>query len=283
MDNPQWFNAILKCAGRVFIADEISKELLWSNDPAIRLGERCHKAIFGKDSPCAFCPTLTLGQPYPWDCYDEHGKRWFKVKSVLFWDENRLLRAESLDGMDDAMALNRESVAQISALQKLLEENARIRNALENEASHDRMTGLLNRNQFNLDISSGMYDRAGTGVLYFDLNNLKEVNDRYRHEAGDRLLLHLADAIEQTARFAPAARAYRIGGDEFVLLIMNSTKEALRSAHAYFNECLAAHPAEQPCIAAVGEVFSGTSCDAEALVSAADRAMYADKQRLKGQ
>jgi diguanylate cyclase (GGDEF)-like protein len=282
MDNLQWIDAILKCSGRVFIVDEISKELLWSNDSATRPGECCHKAFLSKDAPCAFCPTLTLGQAYPWDCYDEHGRRWFKVKSVLFWDESRLLRAEILDSMDDAMALNRESVAQISALQKLMEENTRIRNALENEASHDRMTGLLNRNQFNLDITSGLYDRAGTGVLYFDLNNLKDVNDRYRHEAGDQLILHLSGVIEQTARCAPAARAYRIGGDEFVLLLSGCTAQTLHSTRTYFDQCLAAHSTEMPCIAAVGEAFSDTSCDAEKLVSLADRAMYADKRRLKG-
>ncbi len=282
MLNEQFMSALSRCAERLFIVDEVTKEILWTNDTSVGAGKTCHKAFFGKDSPCAFCPELTLSRLYQWDCYDEQNERWLKVKNLLFLDGDRLLRAANLNSMDDVMALSHESVSQLAALQTLLEESHRIKRALESEAIHDRMTGLFNRNQFNMDIASGLYDRAGAGALYFDLNNLKEVNDLYRHEAGDRLIICLADAVAKAAKLPASARTYRIGGDEFVMMINGCTEETLHDTHAYFYDCLLDDPTDPPCIVAVGAALSKASCDGEKLVSDADRAMYADKRRLKG-
>lgn len=79
----------------------------------------------------------------------------------------------------------------------------------------DPLTGLFNRYKFNQRISE-CEERAPVqlGVVYFDLNGLKEVNDKLGHSAGDDLIRRTAEHI---SRFF-SGKAYRIGGDEFVVI-----------------------------------------------------------------
>ena len=55
------------------------------------------------------------------------------------------------------------------------------------------------------------------GVIYFDLNNLKEINDTYGHDVGDIIIIKLAKSISYL--LDEGIRAYRIGGDEFIVII----------------------------------------------------------------
>ncbi len=81
--------------------------------------------------------------------------------------------------------------------------------ALAQAAYLDPLTGLRNRRAFAAD-----YARLGGEVLtVWDLDGLKEVNDRHGHAAGDEFLLQFVDAFR--AACGPACRLYRLGGDEF--------------------------------------------------------------------
>lgn len=272
----------MRCSERLFIVDEGTKTVVWSNDLSVSVGSPCYNAFFGKTCVCDYCPQPKENELYQWDVYDDVRKCWIKVKSILFRDGGRLLRAVNFNAMNDAMNLSRDSIELASDLQKLLNENERIKNAFENQASHDLMTGLFNRNRFNLDMASGLFDGGGTGILYFDLNNLKLVNDTLRHEAGDRLIMCLANAISVTAE-QYNAHAYRVGGDEFVLIFIGISSGELDGAQTFFYNALDKNQTQPPCIVAVGKVYSESGCDAEKLISAADHEMYLDKQRLKSQ
>lgn len=186
-----------------------------------------------------------------------------------------------MNKMNDAMYLSYESVEQISSLQRLLTENKAIKNKMEEEALHDRMTGLLNRNCFNLDIASFKFLKPNVGILYFDLNNLKEVNDKYRHEAGDQLIILLAKSIQQTSLGFPDSFAYRIGGDEFILILMNCTETMLKDAQKLFETYLSKNQTSLFCDVAIGVAFSSNMCDIEKLVSLADQNMYKVKRQMK--
>ena len=148
-------------------------------------------------------------------------------------------------------------------------------------AKNNRMTGLLNRNCYNMDIAAGRYRTSNVGVLYFDLNNLKTINDTYRHEAGDRLICRLAEAIQTVTEKAGNARCYRVGGDEFVMILVGGTRQQLEQVIVDFRQLLAATNEEPPCISAVGMAFSEEVCDIEGLIFEADQAMYREKKRLK--
>ena len=280
---PNWSDNILKCVETAAVIDDETKLILWSGDSAAHVGEFCWKALMGRSDRCPFCPDIVPGDYYSWDCYDAPRNRWLKIKYSVFSDEGRVLRAANFNAIDDMMELSRESVTEISSLQLLLRENQRIKKELEREAVSDYMTGLMNRNSYNTDIASGVYDKAGTGVIYFDINNLKAVNDKHRHEAGDMLICHVASAIRYAMEGFPGARGYRIGGDEFVIIAGACAEEDVRRIASAFTRFLSDNPTDPPCSAAVGIAYSALPCDAELLVSQADNAMYADKNRIKSQ
>ena len=86
------------------------------------------------------------------------------------------------------------------------------------------------------------YPVCDTGVAYIDLNGLKQINDNLGHEAGDRLL---CDAAKEILRTFPE-NSYRIGGDEFVIILpesgkaefeeqMEQVQEDLKQAHISYS------------------------------------------------
>ena len=97
------------------------------------------------------------------------------------------------------------------------EENARI----------DVMTGLPNRRIYEEDLKriEGKPLPQDFYYVVIDINRLKDVNDNYGHETGDRLIIGAAQCIEQC--FSGCGKQYRIGGDEFVVLL-NATQDKVK-------------------------------------------------------
>jgi len=93
---------------------------------------------------------------------------------------------------------------------------AGLRLELEREARHDWLTGLLNRRALERRLKDGL--PQGFTLVLLDLDNLKEVNDRLGHPAGDALLRRVARHPKKIAQ-ETGGEAYRLGGDEFVLLL----------------------------------------------------------------
>ncbi|MDR3439500.1 GGDEF domain-containing protein [Telmatospirillum sp.] len=96
-----------------------------------------------------------------------------------------------------------------------------VERALRQHAIHDSLTGLLNRSCFmetlEKAIAQAERDDASIGVIFFDLDGFKEVNDQLGHDAGDRLLIEVGQRVLGLIRSADSAA--RFGGDEFVLLV----------------------------------------------------------------
>ncbi|MEM8615588.1 MAG: GGDEF domain-containing protein [Pseudomonadota bacterium] len=88
-------------------------------------------------------------------------------------------------------------------------------------AHTDVMTGLSNRRAFMVDASEKLiqhnFKRAGLAVLLIDLDHFKRVNDQHGHEAGDFALKHVASRM--VADLPPDAKAARLGGEEFAVLV----------------------------------------------------------------
>jgi len=91
------------------------------------------------------------------------------------------------------------------------------------EAAHDRLTGLVNRGEFESQLQTALdAQRNGEGswhLVYIDLDHFKVINDRGGHAAGDRVLKLIANLLRQACRTVDTAA--RIGGDEFCLLLSN--------------------------------------------------------------
>ena len=103
-----------------------------------------------------------------------------------------------------------------------------LENQLKRLSYEDSLTGLFNRNMFNLIIDGGVGHTARLGVACLDLNGLKATNDKLGHSAGDELIRRTAKHIRQ--RFQ--GRAYRIGGDEFVIIDEGAPEGVFRASVA---------------------------------------------------
>jgi len=92
---------------------------------------------------------------------------------------------------------------------------------LENLALLDPLTGAQNRRgmerELEIAVKSFSRDQKPYGLAIFDLDHFKRVNDKYGHEEGDNVLLHFAEIVRSHSR--KLDRFFRMGGEEFVLLI----------------------------------------------------------------
>lgn len=99
------------------------------------------------------------------------------------------------------------------------------KNRMQHMALHDALTGLPNRlllkDRVEQAMAAAQRDGGTVGLLYLDLDGFKQVNDRWGHEAGDCVLLHIAQQLQQVARGTDTV--CRLGGDEFVLLLPECT------------------------------------------------------------
>ncbi|MCX6710544.1 MAG: GGDEF domain-containing protein [Candidatus Woesearchaeota archaeon] len=90
---------------------------------------------------------------------------------------------------------------------------------LEFLALHDSMTGLYNRNYYDNEITKLEKDRAEYPVtaIILDIDNLKQINDKYEHGAGDLVIKNVGEAIKHN--FRETDLVARIGGDEFAVVL----------------------------------------------------------------
>lgn len=140
----------------------------------------------------------------------------------------------------------------------------------------DALTGLLNQNSY-LNRTAEMRRRGGVLVV-FDVDSFKQINDRYGHLQGDVCLAEIADCIKKA--YARCGYCYRIGGDEFCVLLRDAADEA-RCAAA-LQSLLAERRKEitlLPTLSLGSAVFSGE--DVVTVKDRADRALYCAKNELK--
>ncbi|MCM1539773.1 MAG: GGDEF domain-containing protein [Blautia sp.] len=93
---------------------------------------------------------------------------------------------------------------------------------LEEKAYHDQLTGLFNRTAYADDIGGG-FEPEHCIVVMCDLNDLKKCNDTQGHEMGDKYIKESARIINEC--FGDSGRCYRMGGDEFCVLLKNRSLE----------------------------------------------------------
>ncbi len=157
-------------------------------------------------------------------------------------------------------------------------ENVHVLRAKSREAVTDSLTGLPNRRQLIADLDEILRDseRAAT-LVFFDLNGFKRYNDTFGHLAGDALLARLAAALR--AVVAEVGCAYRLGGDEFCVLVTGRFPRHDRLI-AGAAAALTEHGRGFDVTTALGvTVMPDEASTASAALRLADERMYADKGR----
>jgi diguanylate cyclase (GGDEF)-like protein len=129
----------------------------------------------------------------------------------------------------------------MARLRRAEEEVRRNMEALQKLALHDSLTGIGNRRNFveraGVEIARARRHHSSLGLVMFDLDHFKRVNDRWGHAAGDEVLRRVAEAVRGEIR--PEDFFARIGGEEFVVLMEGSEPDAVAQAAERLREAIA--------------------------------------------
>jgi len=108
----------------------------------------------------------------------------------------------------------------------------------EQLAYTDVATGLRNRSAYDIYIEelNDKWGKTSVCLIVFDIDNLKINNDTFGHLVGDELINGVAQCIKET--FINYDRCYRIGGDEFAVLVNEDKQEVINSLLKTFNNCV---------------------------------------------
>ncbi|MBI5786754.1 MAG: EAL domain-containing protein [Rhodocyclales bacterium] len=161
---------------------------------------------------------------------------------------------------------------------------------MEQIAQHDSLTGLPNRlllgDRLRQAIERSKREGTRVAVCYLDLDGFKDVNDRLGHQAGDKVLVEVANRLTGSVRGGDTVA--RLGGDEFVILLagLAGDEECRQALDRLLASCSAPYvvaDAEQSGVSAsIGvTVFPSDPVDPDTLIRHADHAMYAAKQAGK--
>jgi two-component system, cell cycle response regulator len=159
-----------------------------------------------------------------------------------------------------------------------LAENQRRLAASRREAHTDALTRLGNRRRLAHDLEEELEQALGDSqgaLLLFDLDGFKAFNDRFGHPAGDALLARLGEALRRAVR--DGARAYRLGGDEFCVLVPAGSPDLAKIGKAAA-DALRERRADYSVAASSGKViFPAEGTTFAQVMSVADARLYADK------
>ncbi len=192
-------------------------------------------------------------------------KRWFRIVARATWSADEPARytgaiGKSVDIHDSRMKLH----------------------ALEQMASHDTLTGLLNHAYAKKRILERIESRptASFALAIFDLDHFKSANDTYGHSFGDHVLSYVAEKLRQSIRGGDIAA--RVGGDEFLIFL--EYKGDLELVVSRIFESLCGTYEDFSISVSMGIAPTATAgCDYDVLFHSADQALYTVKRGGRGQ
>jgi diguanylate cyclase (GGDEF)-like protein len=157
---------------------------------------------------------------------------------------------------------------------------------LERLAFEDSLTGLANRRALDERLEAALERATITGrpvsLLVFDIDGMKEVNDRFGHDTGDEALVAVADGLRAAIADVEGALAFRLGGDEFCILLSgHDGAEAALVAQDALGRLQASSGRRLSASCGVATTGAGIA-RAKELFRSADAAQYAAKRAGRG-
>ncbi len=282
--------AIVENANDGLVFHDMYGRIIWANAAYLRSMGYCLDEIIGR-RPQEFC--VSSAPPISKDEMDNCRldpdsaefdglvrREVYRKSGETFWEEYSLSLVHLKSGEQRVILVSRDVTGQVHRELELEEAQAYLYHA----AHHDALTALLNRSAFLQATDKVLHhkgQRTEVGLIYIDLDHFKAVNDTNGHAAGDQLLLHVANAMRDTAR--PGDLPCRMGGDEFVMacpgvtdfdtlqMIADTLLERIRIPITFDDAILS-------CGASIGLALDTGAADrAEDLIRSADFALYEAK------
>ncbi|UCZ54031.1 sensor domain-containing diguanylate cyclase [Bacillus shivajii] len=177
-------------------------------------------------------------------------------------------------------------LVKIEGIVRNVSDKIRLQKELEFKSFHDELTGLKNRTAFRERFHYLNEIDLSVGLMLCDVNDLKATNDNFGHLAGDNLIKETASILKGCVD--DYTSVYRIGGDEFVLLIEGTSRRYVEHKYELLLSLCEHHNEEstnsQNIYFAVGYEHSRSSMKLmDHLFKQADEAMYEDKRKTKQQ
>jgi len=165
-------------------------------------------------------------------------------------------------------------------LAALVSEHRQVEEQLRHLSLSDPLTGLANYRQFNAVLEGEIRRSERTlrpfALLFIDVHDLKKINDRHGHLAGNRALCRLAQALRSSCRTVDTAA--RFGGDEFALVLPETENAGAWYVARRVRERLARDDEQPPISVSLGvAVYPWDGKTVEALLGVADRILYETK------
>lgn len=195
-------------------------------------------------------------------------EQWFSI--ILFFAVPRCLIITAFVPMINAIVSNRKEIM--------------LRDVeLKYTGEHDQLTGLYNRAKYASMLKESYILLDKVAIIYFDVNNLKFVNDTFGHDMGDELIIRAADSIH--GAIDEKMDAYRLGGDEFMVVIPNGNSDDADTFIENWKlklKIINSLPSVAECNIAYGYACGSGKVFSE-ILSVADKNMYDNKVKSKAQ
>lgn len=259
----------------IYVVEKQSKVILFSNRNMAKIfgkdptGHTCYefKDILSGSESCENCEFFQHSSFYR-ESYSPEKNAWYVIKNNdIIWVDGRLV---SLCLVTDVT------------------EKKKYEKRIEFQANNDFLTGLYNRMRCEKDLNETISraveeDKSGM-VMFIDLDNFKHLNDGLGHQYGDLLLKMISIGIQQIPGIEN--NCYRMGGDEFVILIEPEnayrSKEIIEAVEDMFRKPWFLNGTEYYCTMSMGVVcYPEDGTDVNELIKKADIAMYDAKKSGK--
>lgn len=229
-----------------------------------------------RDSELEQLITKKSGSIVQWDI-------WGEDEYACLLSGNIMHNAYALYGKCDKMSNAKDDNKLLIDDLKLYLENGLMRDEIQYESEHDKMTGLYNKGKYLARLKEEYQALDSIAIYNFDVNYLKKINDTLGHEAGDRLLKRAADSIKNVCT-QDNIHGYRMGGDEYLMIVANEDRafaDRLLQAWEESLKQLNQAAGDFECIIAVGMVYGEKGYLFEDLMKESDELMYEDKKKKK--
>ena len=291
-DLDQTINAVLTQIGEFLVSDrayvfEIKDELMnntheWTApgiSPQLEKLQQLDLSLISEKNDCIIIDDVEqLQKTNPAAYATLHAQEITSLIAAPIFLDNKLAGYIGIDNYDSEKIKNSSYL--LLSMSIFLSYAIRHRNhvdMLHRLSYHDLLTNALNRNAF-MDVLSqfrpGQY--ASAGIIYIDINGMKEINDFYGHHQGDKILI---TTVAKVFNLFKPDELFRIGGDEFVIITYDLTETDFYEKFNLLRNIFC-EKTNLPFSIATGSCWVKSPSDLNSLLQQADSAMYTDKKKF---